>query len=163
MLLDLRHTTAGQQPWSNEPFFPMTPKTPLPPPEPIVIKIRVPKMQVDPLIQPDRKRLTKCTRWIALVVILLMLLTASAVAQNGSGETYTPEELQQHFQNVAEGYKIQAGRSTLTLRKRPLMNWQNSVRQQEQGAIFAWEKSGRPVCVGIHFYLPVGRSNLLPA
>ena len=33
MLLDLRHTTAGQQPWSNEPFFPMTPKTPLPPPE----------------------------------------------------------------------------------------------------------------------------------
>jgi hypothetical protein len=33
MLLDLRHTTAGQQPWSNEPFFPMTPKTPLPPPD----------------------------------------------------------------------------------------------------------------------------------
>lgn len=33
MLLELRGTTAGQQPWSNEPFFPMTPKTPLPPPE----------------------------------------------------------------------------------------------------------------------------------
>ena len=109
-----------------------------------MIEFRVREMRADQLVDPDRKRFTNVTRWLAPVVAHLMLLTASAVAQNGSGETYTPEELQQHFQNVAQGYRIQAGRSTLTLRKRPLMHWQNSVRQQEQGAIFAWEKSGRP-------------------
>lgn len=81
---------------------------------------------------------------LAVVATYLIMLPATLVAQHGSGETYTPEELQQHFQNVAEGYKIQAGRTALTLRKRPLMHWQNSVRQQEQGAIFAWEKRGRP-------------------
>lgn len=33
MLLELRQTRAGQQPWASQPFFPMTPKDPLPPPE----------------------------------------------------------------------------------------------------------------------------------
>lgn len=108
-------------------------------------------MRVNHVIQRDRSPFTSTTRWLALVATSLMFLTSSAVAQTGSGETYTPQELQQHFQNVAEGYSMQAGRTSLALRKRPLMHWQNSVRQQEQGAIFAWEKSGRPYALASIF------------
>lgn len=77
-------------------------------------------------------------------LLYLICIATDAMAQNGSGDSYTPEELQQHFQNVAEEYRIQVGRTPLRLRAEPLMHWQNSVRKQEQGAIFAWERNGRP-------------------
>ncbi len=57
---------------------------------------------------------------------------------------YTPEELHKHFQTVAEQYEMQTSGTTLSLRKQPLMHWRNPERQQDQGALYVWEKNGRP-------------------
>ena len=67
---------------------------------------------------------------VPLMLLVLCVAPNQAAAQLGSGETYTPEELQRHFQNVADAYKIHSGRNALTLRDSSLMHWQNSVRQQ---------------------------------
>ncbi len=80
--------------------------------------------------------------------LLLALLVASpAWAQ----VTYTTEDLHKHFQTVAEQYDMQAGGEKLSLRKQPLMHWQNPERQQDQGALYVWEKNGRPQVLGSIF------------
>lgn len=74
------------------------------------------------------------------------LMVVSSVAARGQEDntTYTPEQLHKHFQDVAESYVIRAGKDRLQLREQPLMHWQNTVRQQEQGALYLWSNKGRP-------------------
>jgi len=79
---------------------------------------------------------------------LLVVASSTAMAQDA---TYTPEELHRHFQKVAEKYEMRAGDGQLTLRRQPLMHWQNTVRKQEQGALYMWEKNGRPQVLGSIF------------
>lgn len=80
---------------------------------------------------------------------ILLVVAAPASAQDSS--RYQPEELHRHFQKVAESYVIRAGNIRLKLRDQPLMHWQNTVRQQEQGALYMWSKQGRPQVLGSIF------------
>jgi len=90
----------------------------------------------------------------ALGVVCLSIITLSghaALGQKPSTETYTAEELQQHFLNVAGSYAMVVEKTELELCPQPLMHWQNPVRQREQGALFAWLKNGRPAAIGSIF------------
>ena len=91
----------------------------------------------------------------------LALLAAFAVfdglwAQEPIETEYTPEKLHSHFQQTAEDYDIEAGGDSLKLRPQPLMHWQNTARKQEQGALFLWEKDGRPQVLGSIFTYQLG-------
>ncbi|MFK8112415.1 MAG: hypothetical protein AB8B91_09440 [Rubripirellula sp.] len=68
----------------------------------------------------------------------------NSVTLSQEGTTYTPEELRNHFKNVANAYQMKVGSKTLKLRSQPLMFWQNTIRLQEQGALYAWLNEGRP-------------------
>ncbi len=69
---------------------------------------------------------------------------------------YTPEELLQHFAETAKSYEIQAGGERLAFRSQPLMHWKNPERQQDQGAMYAWERNGRPLVLGSIFTYEYG-------
>ncbi|MEZ6129489.1 MAG: hypothetical protein R3C59_12470 [Planctomycetaceae bacterium] len=100
----------------------------------------------------SQKSICEETMQMVVVACLSVLLSgSSALAQKASVETYTAEELQQHFLNVAGNYKMVVDQTQLKLRPQPLMYWQNPVRKQEQGALFAWLKNGRPAAMGSIF------------
>jgi len=72
--------------------------------------------------------------------------------------TYTPEELHRHFQNEAESYEILAKGATkpFELKPKPLMHWQNTVRQQEQGAMYVWFDGELPAVLASIFTYEYG-------
>ncbi len=82
---------------------------------------------------------------LALWIVFGYVLTSTAFAQ------YTPEQLQRHFQSTAEAYEMMMGTQPLELRKQSLMNWRNPERQQDQGAMYVWERGGRPEVLGSIF------------
>lgn len=74
-------------------------------------------------------------------VLWAMWTWTSVLAQDGG---YTSEQLRGHFEKVANAYEMNLGGKELTLRKQPLMFWQNTVRNQEQGALYVWTDGERP-------------------
>jgi hypothetical protein len=88
---------------------------------------------------------------MALAVTHLLVASVLAQAQDDSAVTYTADQLHRHFQNAADAYVIRSGKTRLKLRDQPLMHWQNTVRQQEQGALYLWAKQGRPQVLGSIF------------
>lgn len=75
---------------------------------------------------------------LILIAAVLSIPCDALRAQNGT--SYTPDELHRHFQMEAEAYQITPKGSTKSfeLKPKPLMHWQNTVRQQEQGAMYVW-------------------------
>lgn len=91
------------------------------------------------------------SNWKLLFVLLLPSMQFSvALAQSVS---YTPEELNRHFQNEAESYQIVAKGASkpYELKSKPVLHWQNTVRQQEQGATYAWFDGDLPVVLASIF------------
>ena len=90
-------------------------------------------------------------RFALAALVWISFFGAQQIVFAQSPATYTPQELRRHFQNVAESYQMRAGGRLLSLREQPLMHWQNTVRQQEQGGLYLWEKNGRPQVLGSIF------------
>ena len=94
-----------------------------------------------------------------LCVMLPFALAVSAqddpYSVGGSLETYTADELKQHFENVARGYVITPDSTDrpLKLREPPLMQTLNAERQTDQaGALYLWEtEGGSPAVLGMIF------------
>ncbi len=86
---------------------------------------------------------------------LLLSTVATLIAGNTllaqSDAQYTQDELRRHFETTAKAYKIRSGNEVLTLNDRSLMNWKNPIRTQSQGALYVWEKNGRPYVLGSIF------------
>ena len=91
-------------------------------------------------------------RLSGLVAVVVMILLGHPLVAQTTG-TYTPEELHRHFQNEAESYDIRlVGHSKpFELKSKPLMHWQNTVRQQEQGAMYAWFDGELPAVIASIF------------
>jgi hypothetical protein len=87
----------------------------------------------------------------ALALVQVLVVSITVQAQGADASTYTTDQLHQHFQNVAQTYVMRSGNTRLKLREQPLMHWQNTVRQQEQGALYMWAKNGRPQVLGSIF------------
>lgn len=79
-----------------------------------------------------------------LAVLAFVLIAIAQRNVHSQSPSYTPEDLRKHFQNMAQAYDMRSGRTQLKLREQPLMHWQNTVRKQERGALYVWEKNGRP-------------------
>ncbi len=77
----------------------------------------------------------------------VLFLPSVAIAQT----KYTAEQLQRHFQSVAGSYELVADGSKLNFRTQPLMYWRNPERQQDQGALYVWDRDGRPAVLASIF------------
>ena len=95
-----------------------------------------------------KMRIRTLSRLTVGIIACLCILTAHQHVVGQESATYTPEELHKHFQNVADAYQMKTDGVLLSLRKQPLMHWQNTVRLQEQGALYMWERNGRPQVLG---------------
>jgi hypothetical protein len=82
-----------------------------------------------------------------LLAFIAMFHCHMACAQTAA--TYTPEELHRHFQHEASSYEIVSkdGTKPFELKPKPLMHWQNTVRQQEQGAMYVWFDGELPAVI----------------
>ena len=96
--------------------------------------------------------MNKSNCWLKTLIAVIALLHCS-LASAQSGVTYTPEELHRHFQNEAESYEIVAKGATkpFELKPKPLMHWQNTVRQQEQGTMYVWFDGDLPAVLASIF------------
>lgn len=95
---------------------------------------------------------------LKLLVIAGFLASQCDLLSAQTGITYTPEELHRHFQNEAESYEILAKGATkpFELKTKPLMNWQNTVRQQEQGTMYVWFDGELPAVLASIFTFEYG-------
>lgn len=85
------------------------------------------------------------------LIVSLTCYSATALSQQASLHKYEPKELHQHFKNVAGGYNIAVDGKKTDLQEQPLLHWQNTVRQQEQGALYLWKVNNRPAVLGSIF------------
>lgn len=69
--------------------------------------------------------------------------------QATSGKAESPPA----FLEDAKKYVIESpgDRAKLVLHEKSLLNWTNSVRQQERGAVYVWLLDGRPLTIGSLF------------
>ncbi len=90
-------------------------------------------------------------RFCLAIVWIAWMIDSFATSAFGQSQ-YTPELLHQHFQNEAEQYVIAMDTGRLAeMRKQPLLLWHNTVRQQEQGALYVWLDDGAPVALASIF------------
>jgi hypothetical protein len=90
-------------------------------------------------------------RFAQLALCLLLSIIHPANNQLSAQAVYTPEQLQNHFERVATAYAMEIEGKPVTFRSKPLMNWFNSERQQDRGALYVWEQQGKPVVLGSIF------------
>ena len=67
------------------------------------------------------------------------------------GQDFTPKELKNHFQTVAESYRFIAGDDKLKFRQSPIFFWTNNEREMLNGATYVWMRRGRPMVLASIF------------
>ena len=88
---------------------------------------------------------------------IAFFLAGSAVAQeSGQADSAVAEERKEAmeaFRVAAAEYKIQrSGEDELfKLNEKPILHWTNPARQNENGAVYLWMRSGRPEVIGCCF------------
>jgi hypothetical protein len=124
--------------------------------------------QLDSHRNPTRKRGIGCsllTLVRPLIVLLVCIWPSGSFAQlfsnpikttqraGNSASEYSAEALQKFFRAEALTMDIEITKTKkkLELREEPLLNWQNTERQLEQGSFFVWMDGTRPGVVASIF------------
>ncbi len=90
--------------------------------------------------------------WACIRIVLGTVLAMSCMdVACAEEERYTTEMFRKYFADEVTHYKITMNGKLLAFQDQPLIFWQNTERQQDQGALYQWTHNGKP-CVLISIF-----------